>query len=108
MKESMKVLLAVDGSECSMAVLDEAARLPWPGGSSLRVLSVAEVPAVAVADPLGMVGDNYARWEKALEDQAVANTAKALAHYYEKGGEPVEITARAIKGGPKEAIIDEA
>jgi nucleotide-binding universal stress UspA family protein len=108
MKEAMKILLAVDGSEYSLAVVDEAARIPWPKGSSMKVLSVAELPAPVMADPIGGIGINYAEWEKALEDLAVANTTKALARYYERGGEQIEVTARAIKGDPKVTIIDEA
>ena len=40
----MKILLAVDGSPHSEAAVDEVARLPWPEGSHVRVISVAELP----------------------------------------------------------------
>jgi nucleotide-binding universal stress UspA family protein len=108
MKEAMRVLLAVDGSDCSIAVMDEAARLPWPKDSYLKVLTVVEMPASVSADPFAAVGDNYTAWAKALEEQAAANTAKALARYYERSNEQIEVTARAVKGDAKETIIDEA
>ena len=38
----MKILLAVDGSECSDVVVEEVAKRPWPAGSALRIISVAE------------------------------------------------------------------
>ena len=40
----MKILLAVDGSECSNVAVKEVARRPWPAGSEVKILSVAESP----------------------------------------------------------------
>ena len=108
MKKAMKILLAVDGSDCSIAAVDEAARIPWPEKSELRILSVAEMPSPVMAGPMPMPGTYYVEWEKALEDQAEANNARALARYYERGGSPVEVTAKSIKGNTKEVILDEA
>jgi nucleotide-binding universal stress UspA family protein len=108
MREAMKIILAVDGSENSMAVMDEAVRIPWPKGSCLKVLAVAELPTPVLADPIGGISYDYAEWEKALEEQAVANGAKALARYYERGGGPFEVTVKVVKGDPKEIIVEEA
>jgi nucleotide-binding universal stress UspA family protein len=49
---AMKILLATDGSECSLAAAQTAATRPWPAGSLFRVLSVedlivAETPMAA-------------------------------------------------------------
>lgn len=38
----MKVLVATDGSECSLAALTSVAARPWPEGSSFRVISIPE------------------------------------------------------------------
>lgn len=38
----MKILLAIDGSSCSEAAVEEAATRPWPVGSQARVISVVE------------------------------------------------------------------
>jgi hypothetical protein len=35
----MKILLAVDGSPCSDAAVEEVSRRPWPDGSSIKVLT---------------------------------------------------------------------
>ena len=40
----MKILLAVDGSPCSDAAVEEIARRPWPEGSSVKVLTAYELP----------------------------------------------------------------
>jgi hypothetical protein len=38
----MKILLAVDGSVCSEAAIQEVARRPWPPGSEVKVISITE------------------------------------------------------------------
>ena len=43
---SMKVLLATDGSDCSVHAAHAIAAQPWPPGSLFRVLSVEELMAV--------------------------------------------------------------
>jgi hypothetical protein len=40
----MKILLAVDGSPCSDAAVEEVGHRPWPEGSSVKVLSAFELP----------------------------------------------------------------
>lgn len=104
----MKILLSVDGSDCSMVAVDEVTRLPWPTGSELKVFSVAEMPAPVMTAPLPMPGNYFEQWEKALDDQAVANTAKALARFYDGGGSPIDVTTKSARGNAKEAVIDEA
>ncbi len=40
---AMKILLATDGSECSRLAARSIAQRPWPAGTSVRVLSIAEL-----------------------------------------------------------------
>jgi hypothetical protein len=40
----MKILLAIDGSPCSDAAVEEVARRPWPEGSLVKVLTALETP----------------------------------------------------------------
>ena len=40
--EGMKVLVATDGSECSLAALRSVASRPWPEGSKFKLLSIPE------------------------------------------------------------------
>ncbi|MBK8316162.1 MAG: universal stress protein [Acidobacteria bacterium] len=108
MKEAMKIRLAGEGSEYGSAAVDEAAIMVWPVESELKMLSVAEMPTPVIAGPLPMPSNYFAEWEKALEEQAVANSTSALSRYYEHGGPQLNITAKTTKGDPKEAIIDEA
>ena len=39
----MRILLAVDGSPCSEAAVDEVVTRPWPSNSEFRIVSAFEV-----------------------------------------------------------------
>ncbi len=104
----MKILIAVDGSKFGFAAIDEAARIPWPPGSKVKIISAIEVPTPVVIGTLPMPDNYYSEWERALEDQAEANTVNALARFHEKAGAGIDATAKTIKGDPKTAIIEEA
>jgi nucleotide-binding universal stress UspA family protein len=85
MRKAMKILLAVDGSEAGIAAVEEAARTPWPEGSLVSVVSVAEIPS-----------------------PALDNIARAISRFGETGVERTKIAAKTLKGDPKIAILDEA
>ena len=104
----MKVILAVDGSKSSQEVVEQAARLPWPEGSEIEILSVAEVPSPAMAGPLPMPGAYYVEWEKALEDQAAAAVEQALGRFRAIADPAIVVRGRYVKGNTKEALLDEA
>ena len=108
MKNTMKVLVAVDGSPFSLAAVDEAARIPWPAGSEVKIVSAIEMPTPVTVGTLPMPDNYYSEWERALEEQAVANTTGALARFNEKGGSSVEATTKTVKGDPKTVILQEA
>jgi nucleotide-binding universal stress UspA family protein len=42
LEKRMKVLVATDGSECSLAALRSVASRPWPEGSKFKVISIPE------------------------------------------------------------------
>ena len=104
----MKILLAVDGSEASLMAIEEAARTPWPAGSMVRIVSVADIPFLirqwAPPTPSG----SYEEWGRIFEERADENTARAMARFGEIAHEQTEITAKSLKGDPKIAILDEA
>ncbi len=108
MKNSMKILLAVDGSPCSLAAVEEAARRQWPAGSEIEIVSAMELPTPVVVGTLPMPDTYYGEWEKAIEDQAAANTARALTRLQEKGGAEISATTKTLRGEPKVAILEEA
>ena len=104
----MKILLAIDGSESSEAAVRAVTIRPWPAGSSVRVLSVAQpvyppanplFPEVAVtAEYREITARVTAEAKKLTDEQAdVIGRNKAVT---------VETTVR--QGDPRVEIVDEA
>ena len=104
----MKILLAVDGSEASLAAVEEAARTPWPEGSSVRIVSVTDIPFPTQQWAAPMPTGSYEEWERIFEERSVENTAQAMARFGEIAGAQTEMVAKTLKGDPKIAILDEA
>jgi nucleotide-binding universal stress UspA family protein len=108
MRKAMKILLAVDGSEASLAAVEEAARTPWPKGSVVRIVSAAELPFPTQQWAAPMPSGSYEEWARIFEELSVENTAQAMARFGEIAGSETEVTAKTLKGDPKIAILDEA
>jgi len=108
MRKAMKILLAVDGSEAGLAAVEETARTPWPEGSTVRIVSVTDIPFPTQQWAMPMPTGSYEEWERIFEERSVENTAQAMARFGEIAGAQTEVTAKTLKGDPKMAILDEA
>ena len=104
----MKILLAVDGSEASRVAVEEAARMPWPEGSVVRIVSAVEIPYSTRQWGMSMPSGSYEEWERIFEERSVENMTQAMARFGEIAGAQTEVDAKTIKGHPKIAILDEA
>lgn len=105
----MKILLAVDGSDCSDAAVREVAGRPWPAGSEIKVISVVEPPPLmAMPDTWGPPTDYYDALEKSAREQAAGSIEKALATLRSHMGQNALVTGEALRGLPKESIMHEA
>ena len=104
----MKILLAVDDSDFSLAAVEHAATLPWPKGSVVNIVSVAEVPVPTAPGAILIDGGSYKSWERILEDHCVENITRAISRFAEIAGAQTEVTSRTLKGDPKAAILDYA
>jgi len=105
----MKILIAVDGSQCSDAAVEEVARRPWPAGSEVEVLSAVE-PAPAIAMPEAYVAPEgyYERIETMHRDRAQAAVEKAVIRIRAAHGAALLVRAEVHPGLPKEVILAEA
>jgi nucleotide-binding universal stress UspA family protein len=108
MRNAMKILLAVDGSEAGLAAVEEAARTPWPEGSLVRIVSVEEIPYPARLWAAPTPSGSHEEWERVFEERSVENTARAMARFGEIAGAQTKTEAKTLKGDPKMAILDEA
>jgi nucleotide-binding universal stress UspA family protein len=104
----MKILLAVDGSECGEAAARHVARTPWPEGSEVRIVSAMEPPSVmAMPETWGPPTDYYEMLEKATESRSRHAMERAL-RILQDAGSPLRVTTEIIRGLPKEVILQEA
>jgi nucleotide-binding universal stress UspA family protein len=108
MRKAMKILLAVDGSDFSLAAVDEAARLPWPEGSTVRIISVAELSLPAAAGETSIPIGSYEEMERIIEERCEESVNQAMARFYQINVGQVEVKNKVIRGEPKTAILDEA
>ncbi|MFZ1700928.1 MAG: universal stress protein [Pyrinomonadaceae bacterium] len=109
-EEAWKILLAIDGSSQSDAAVEEIARQPFPEGSQLYVISVADLPYLPLAYP----GDGpdmnvYGEIEKSYFQRATT-AAENAAVQLRAGPESskLNITTSVPSGSPKEVILEEA
>lgn len=101
---AMRVLLATDGSDCSLAAARSVAERPWPAGSTLRVISVAEVVTPAI-EPWY----TDARILELLRDEATTRARDAvLAAQEVVSAAGMRTNGTVLTGIAKGVIVDEA
>jgi nucleotide-binding universal stress UspA family protein len=103
----MKILLAVDGSPCSDAAVEEVGRRPWPEGSSVKVeLPTPLLPLTPAAWSLPI---NYIEeMDVALRKQAQIIVERALQKLKSTMNKTIAIDGQCVPGSPRTVILDEA
>ena len=104
----MKILLAVDGSPCSDAAVEEVARRPWPEGSLIKVLTAFELPAPPTPEAWALPLDYFADLDIALQKQARNTVDRALQTLKSKLDKSISLDAAILPGPPRTLILDEA
>jgi nucleotide-binding universal stress UspA family protein len=101
----MKILLAVDGSECSNAAVASVAARPWPEGTEVRVLSALELPFVPTPETWALPDSYYAQLEEAAKEASENAVNGAVKELETKG---IQATTSVKTGQAKSVIVDEA
>jgi nucleotide-binding universal stress UspA family protein len=107
----MKILLAVDGSSCSDAAVNEVAARPWPAGTEVRVISAVELPFVPTTETWALPESYYSQLEEAGREQARAAVNRAVEKLRASASArttPLEITTYIVDGSAREVILSEA
>jgi len=104
----MKILLAVDGSDYSKAAVDAVAERPWPEGTTVKIISAAELPYLATTEPWAVPDGYYVQTEHVASKQAEAAVREAR-HRLQAGAEkPLELIGEVRTGRAEDVIIEEA
>jgi nucleotide-binding universal stress UspA family protein len=106
----MKILLAVDGSECSDLAVTGLSSRPWPKNSEVKILAVAtsRIPNWYIDSSLALI----AAHESEVEEQII-ELSKLLPEVAGKiqsteYGAELQVETEIIEGYPKEVIVEEA
>ncbi len=104
----MKILLAVDGSECSDAAIEEIARRPWPAGSEIKVLTTFELPVPPTPEAWAIPPNYFEELDRAASDHARAIVERAVERLKKGMGAATVIKGEVSPGPPRVVILDEA
>lgn len=104
----MRVLVAVDGSEFSEAVINEVASRVWPAHSEIRVITAYELPAAATPETWALSSDYFEKLDRAAREQAEATKDEAVIKLAGSVDPSIKITGNILPGPPRSAILEEA
>ncbi|HEY6122894.1 MAG TPA: universal stress protein [Pyrinomonadaceae bacterium] len=104
----MKILLAVDGSPCSVAAVEEVAQRPWPEGSEIKVLSAFELPLPPTPEAWALPPDCFEDLDRSAQAHARSIVQKAVETLKAKLNDSVVIKGEFAPGPARTLILDEA
>ena len=104
----MKILLAVDGSPCSDAAVEEVARRPWPDGSSIKVLTTFELPSPPTPEAWAVPINYFEEMDVALRKQAENVVERAIEKLKPRLNKTISVDGQLLPGSPQSVILDEA
>lgn len=103
----MRILLAIDGSPCSDAAVDEVCRRPWPTGSDVRIVTArTDVEMLQ----LRAAAHQLRSYDEILKqpDWKTVKFLEEAASKLEQLSPNLGVTLSLLEGPPKYAIIREA
>lgn len=102
----MRILLATDGSQFSDAALAALIARPWPAGSEVRVLAVANPPSI-LEEPFLLGASIYSQLLETEQKRATGDAARAVARIRAEAPQ-LAVTERVLLGSPQAALLEEA
>jgi nucleotide-binding universal stress UspA family protein len=104
----MKILLAVDGSPCSDAAVEEVSHRPWPDGSSIKVLTTFELPSPPSPEAWALPINYFEEMDLALRKQAENVVEGAIDKLRSRLSKTISLDGQILPGSPQSVILDEA
>ena len=104
----MKILLAVDGSECSKQAVAAVAERPWPPGTKVKIFSAVELPFVPTPETWALPDSYYSQLEEAATEAANQAAEYAAERLQKSELTPLAIATEIKNGEARELILAEA
>lgn len=105
----MKILLATDGSQHSLAAAEEIANRPFLANTELKIISVFENPSIYAYAPLPQGGmDNYYQEMELTARKSAKEAVETAAELIGSRNKTITISTAVLEGSAKQAILDEA
>lgn len=104
----MKILLAIDGSPCSDAAIEEVIKRPWPPQSEVRIVTAVEIPMIIGVGLEPWPANYYEEMQKTACEAATTVIDKAVRKLSEASDKTVKMTHEIILGPPNQVIVEEA
>lgn len=92
----MKILLAVDGSPCSVKAVEEIARRPWPTQSEIKVLTAIELPIPPTPEAWAIPSNYFQELDRAASDRARSVVERAIAKLKSAMGPEANVNGDAV------------
>jgi nucleotide-binding universal stress UspA family protein len=104
----VRVLLAVDGSECSEAAIREVAARAWPAGTEIRVITALELPLAPTSEAWALPLDYFDKLDQAVREHAEAIKDAAMMKLTGCSVPSTQVSGNILPGSPKAVILEEA
>jgi len=104
----MRVLVAIDGSEFSEAVVNEVASRVWPVHTEIRVITAFELPLVPTPEVWALPPEYFEKLDRAARGQAEAVKDEAVIKLAGSVDRSIKITGNILPGPPRSVILEEA
>ena len=104
----MKILLAIDGSTCSDAAVEEVGRRPWPEGSAVKVLTSYELPLPPTPEGWVLPANYFEDLDIALRKQSRNIVDEAIHKLTARLNKTISLDGALLPGPPRTVILDEA
>ncbi len=103
----MKVIVATDGSPCSVMAVSQFANRPWPAGTEARVLMAIELPLVPTPELWAVPEGYYTDYENMERARAQGILDEAVRVIHALQGTTMTVTTHIALGSAKRAIVEE-
>lgn len=104
----MRILLAVDGSPCSVSAVEELASRPWPAKSHIRIVSAYQVPLSPSPEGWSLSSENYEQMERVVREQSQSIVNQTERELRGKVDSSISVESDLLIGSPGPAIIEES